>query len=389
MQSMEEEMERLRTENTALTTKLKTFEEKTEVSERVKVAFSASLSTLKDGFQFIGPYTQTTTLVYKNAITNIGNAYNNNSGIFTAPVKGVYFFNFVVFNPHDISTGVKLLKNGNVVVTATDNPPKQDTEDTTFNSVSLILEQDDLFSPSINILEELGRMKIMETRMETMEKEMEQIRTENTAQAKKLEETKIKMDEVIKENLAQAKELETMRGTTVDVKIKMDDLIKQNEVSKVAFSVSLSSSNGPHSSSHTLIYKHIFLNTGEAYDANTGIFTAPMKGVYVFRVFSKAYGSRDKAVVAGLFKNGQHEISTYARQDGGFIGSSNGVSLLLEKGDKELLPQPTHPCGAQRGYNWADFWGPSGLPNWDPANFVRSFHGGPKCVSPDGLMMGS
>ncbi|KAK2900720.1 hypothetical protein Q8A67_008835 [Cirrhinus molitorella] len=143
MQSMEEEMERLRTENTALTTKLKTFEEKTEVSERVKVAFSASLSTLKDGFQFIGPYTQTTTLVYKNAITNIGNAYNNNSGIFTAPVKGVYFFNFVVFNPHDISTGVKLLKNGNVVVTATDNPPKQDTEDTTFNSVSLILEQGD------------------------------------------------------------------------------------------------------------------------------------------------------------------------------------------------------------------------------------------------------
>ncbi|KAL0201138.1 hypothetical protein M9458_004325, partial [Cirrhinus mrigala] len=54
--------------------------------------------------------------------------------IFTAPVKGVYFFNFVLFNPHDISTGVRLLKNGNFVVAATDNPPKQDTEDTTCNS---------------------------------------------------------------------------------------------------------------------------------------------------------------------------------------------------------------------------------------------------------------
>ncbi|XP_050991719.1 cerebellin 10 isoform X2 [Labeo rohita] len=193
---------------------------------------------------------------------------------------------------------------------------------------------DDLFSPNINILEELGKIKIMETRMESMEKQMEQLRTENRAQAKKLEETKIKMDELIKENEAQAKELETMRGTTTDVKIKMDELIKQNEVSKVAFSVSLSSSNGPHGSLHTLVYKHIFLNTGDAYDVNTGIFTAPMKGVYVFRIFSKAYGSRDKAVVAGLFKNGQHEISTYARQDSGFIGSSNGVSLLLEKGDK-------------------------------------------------------
>ncbi len=64
-------------------------------------------------------------------------------GIFTAPVKGVYFFNFVVFNPYDISTGVRLLKNGNFVVAATDNPPGQDTEDTTCNSVSLLLEQGD------------------------------------------------------------------------------------------------------------------------------------------------------------------------------------------------------------------------------------------------------
>ncbi|XP_059357515.1 cerebellin 10 isoform X1 [Carassius carassius] len=172
---------------------------------------------------------------------------------------------------------------------------------------------DDSFLPNINILEELGKIKIMKTRMESMENEMERLKTENAAQAK---------------------ELETMRGTTNDVKNKVDDLIKQNEVSKVAFSVSLSSSNGPHSSLHTLIYKHIFLNTGDAYDTNTGIFTAPMKGVYAFRVFSKAYGSPDKAVVAGLFRNGQHEISTYARQDGGFIGSSNGVSLFLEKGDK-------------------------------------------------------
>ncbi|KAL0194375.1 hypothetical protein M9458_012671, partial [Cirrhinus mrigala] len=40
-------------------------------------------------------------------------------------------------------TGVKLLKNGNLVVAATDNPPGLDTEDTTSNSVSLILEQGD------------------------------------------------------------------------------------------------------------------------------------------------------------------------------------------------------------------------------------------------------
>lgn len=59
-----------------------------------------------------------------------------------------------------------------------------------------------------------------------------------------------------------------------------------------------------------------------------------MRGIYVFMVFSKAYGGRDKAVVAGLFKNDQHVFSTYAGQSGGFISSSNGVSLLLEKGDR-------------------------------------------------------
>ncbi|XP_058633001.1 cerebellin-2-like [Onychostoma macrolepis] len=110
--------------------------------ERAKVAFSATLSSSL-GSKYFGPYAEATTLVYENAFTNIGNAYDTDTGIFTAPVKGVYFFNFVVFNPDEEPTGVRLLKNGNSVVTASDNPPGQDTEDTTCNSVSLILERGD------------------------------------------------------------------------------------------------------------------------------------------------------------------------------------------------------------------------------------------------------
>ncbi|XP_067219270.1 cerebellin-2-like [Chanodichthys erythropterus] len=126
MKSMEKEMEQLRTQNT----------------ERMKVAFSASLSASSDR-KYYGPHAEETTLVYENAYTNIGNAYDINTGIFTAPVKGVYFFNFVVFNPYALSTGVRLLKNGNFVVAASDNPPGQDTEDTTCNSVTLLLEKGD------------------------------------------------------------------------------------------------------------------------------------------------------------------------------------------------------------------------------------------------------
>ncbi|XDV26625.1 hypothetical protein PO909_030280 [Leuciscus waleckii] len=127
MKSMEIEMERLRTEN----------------KERVKVAFSATLSALENAHKFIGPYANATSLVYENALTNIGNAYDTNTGIFTAPVKGVYYFNFVLFNHHVMSTGLRMLKNGHHVVTATDNSPGQDTEDTASNAVCLLLEEGD------------------------------------------------------------------------------------------------------------------------------------------------------------------------------------------------------------------------------------------------------
>ncbi|RXN33596.1 complement C1q 2 isoform X2 [Labeo rohita] len=115
---------------------------------------------------------------------------------------------------------------------------------------------------------------------------------------------------------------------------------QDDKASKVAFSASLLTSFGPksvgpfHNGLHTLIYKHVFLNTGNAYNPNTGIFTAPVRGAYAFRVFSKASGNKQRAVTAGLFKNNQHIISTHAHQVGSFISSSNGVSLLLEEGDQ-------------------------------------------------------
>ncbi|XP_050991749.1 cerebellin-2 isoform X1 [Labeo rohita] len=178
---------------------------------------------------------------------------------------------------------------------------------------------EEIFSPSINIFEELGKITTMEKKMKSMEDEMERLKTENKEQAK---------------------ELKILHETTNDTKIKMDELMKQNQAPKVAFSVSLLTSFGPksvgpfHNGLHTLIYKYVFLNIGNAYDPNTGIFTAPVRGAYAFRVFSKAFGNPERAVTAGLFKNDQHIISTHGHQSGGFISSSNGVSLLLGEGDK-------------------------------------------------------
>ncbi|XP_057189732.1 cerebellin-2 [Triplophysa rosa] len=175
----------------------------------------------------------------------------------------------------------------------------------------------DLLSPQINILDELGKIKTLEQTMKSMETELERLRVENKAQADMLK---------------------SLCDAMNDTNIKVDELINQNAASKVAFSASLVSSHGPHNIGpvfgefHTLVYNHVYLNTGNAYDSNTGIFTAPIRGVYAFRVFSKAHGDPEKALTAGLFKNDQHIFSTHAYQRSGFISSSNGVSLLLEKG---------------------------------------------------------
>ncbi|KAG9283503.1 complement C1q-like protein 4 [Astyanax mexicanus] len=108
---------------------------------------------------------------------------------------------------------------------------------------------------------------------------------------------------------------------------------------KVAFSASLSGGEsgqtGPYSADFTLIYKHVFINIGKAYNPATGIFTAPVRGVYQFR-FS-IHGGAGRHVTVVFHKNGHHIAGTHAFQSGGSVSSSNGVSLLLEAGDVVCL----------------------------------------------------
>ncbi|XP_070785908.1 cerebellin-1-like [Enoplosus armatus] len=130
--------------------------------------------------------------------------------------------------------------------------------------------------------------------------------------------------------------------TRLNVTEKELDKLKQNSdkgAPRVAFSASLANLGeiyrGP-CTDKTLVFKRVFSNTGNGYDQNTGIFTAPVNGLYYFS-FS-TYGYNTHVMGAILMKNSIHQISTYDSPSAdGSDSSSNAVVLQLAAGDKVYM----------------------------------------------------
>ncbi|XP_007545219.1 cerebellin-2-like, partial [Poecilia formosa] len=128
-----------------------------------------------------------------------------------------------------------------------------------------------------------------------------------------------------------------------------DNLKQQLQVSanKVAFSASLLNETdkytGPFAILTTLVFKRVVTNIGDAYNPQTGVFTAPLRGAYHFQWCISSY--KDETTAAVLVKNDQQVFSaweyrgffTTMNDDMGISSASNGASLLLEEGDAVSL----------------------------------------------------
>ncbi|XP_062386571.1 complement C1q-like protein 2 [Sardina pilchardus] len=120
-----------------------------------RVAFSVSLSD--SGVAIFGPWNDDRTVLFKRILTNIGDAYNPNTGIFTAPVSGVYYFSFTAFahmQSSSILAGTALYKNGKLVVSVHELHQGEDNHEYASNSAVLELKAKD----TVYIHLEEGRM---------------------------------------------------------------------------------------------------------------------------------------------------------------------------------------------------------------------------------------
>ncbi|XP_026060889.1 cerebellin 13 [Carassius auratus] len=152
-------------------------------------------------------------------------------------------------------------------------------------------------------------------------------------QFKSIEERLKATEETLKELKRENEALRTITKASSD---KLESIQAENNAKKVAFSVGLLASgeqkSGPYDTRTTLVYKKIFTNTGNAYDPNTGIFKAPVNGVYFFRFYAHAHTPTQMAV--SLHKNDQLQCSVFSQKPFSNANGSNGVVLSLQKGDE-------------------------------------------------------
>ena len=74
---------------------------------------------------------------------------------------------------------------------------------------------------------------------------------------------------------------------------------------------------GDVGSSATIVWNEVELNQGSHYDSSTGLFTAPVAGIYYFSAFGMKTNNTQPDLGIRFIKNGTAVIGTWMYQNGG------------------------------------------------------------------------
>ncbi len=136
--------------------------------------------------------------------------------------------------------------------------------------------------------------------------------------------------------------------------------------SRSAFSVALTTDNmvrncyNPFRTDHIIVYKHIFINLGDGYNVETGIFTAPRSGVYslALTIYSDGGLFGIFSTCANLQVNGQ-AVYTLHEQNGLDLEDSATVVMAMKllAGDQVAVSLPRGCIICDNGNHYNTFTG--------------------------------
>ncbi|XP_022295233.2 complement C1q tumor necrosis factor-related protein 3-like [Crassostrea virginica] len=99
---------------------------------------------------------------------------------------------------------------------------------------------------------------------------------------------------------------------------------------KVAFTASVVSSSSSWNSG-TLVFNKVISNVGKGYDPKTGVFTAPIAGMYVFYVAAIEYGTQH--LRSDIVINNVPKVRMLGYITAGYQTGTNMVVQYLKRGD--------------------------------------------------------
>ncbi|XP_042563108.1 uncharacterized protein LOC122132437 [Clupea harengus] len=194
----------------------------------------------------------------------------------------------------------------------------------------------------VNLAQE-AELTAVKTRLAASETEVVNLKKEAAAQTadlrsvtERLVATETDMEYVKKDTAAQEAELTVVKTRLAATETEVVNLEKEiTEKPKVAFSAGLTNS-GYIESGNTelnLVFTKTITNVGQAYSNMTGLFTAPVKGVYYFR-FTVIDRLSSRSMFIKMIKNGEQVMQLYDYDTDGQVSYlSSGVTLQLEVGD--------------------------------------------------------